>query len=42
MAFFIVSPSSAKEKFTALQKAGVHIAQSPAELGLTIKKATGW
>lgn len=33
---------TAKEKFAALEKAGVTIVKSPADLGSGIKKATGW
>jgi len=33
---------TAAEKFAALEKAGVHTVQSPAELGKGVKEATGW
>lgn len=33
---------TAKEKFAALEAAGVHTVQSPAEIGLGIKEVTGW
>jgi succinyl-CoA synthetase alpha subunit len=33
---------TAAEKFAALEKAGVHTVQSPAELGAGVKAATGW
>lgn len=33
---------TAEEKFSALEKAGVHIVRSPADLGKGIAKATGW
>lgn len=33
---------TAKEKFAALEAAGVHTTQSPAELGSAVKAATGW
>lgn len=33
---------TAAEKFAALEKAGVHTVQSPAELGKGIQQATGW
>ena len=33
---------TATEKFSALEQAGVTIVSSPAELGLGIKRATGW
>lgn len=33
---------TAAEKFAALEKAGVHTVQSPAELGKGVQQATGW
>lgn len=33
---------TAKDKFAALEAAGVHTVQSPAEIGLGIKEVTGW
>lgn len=33
---------TAEEKFQALSDAGVHITKSPAEIGSTLAKATGW
>jgi len=33
---------TADDKFAALEKAGVTITRSPAELGLAVKQATGW
>ena len=33
---------TAAEKFAALEKAGVHIVRSPAELGKGVQQATGW
>ena len=33
---------TAEEKFKALKAAGVHITESPAEIGSTLAKATGW
>lgn len=33
---------TAKEKFKALEAAGVHTTTSPANLGLTLKEVTGW
>ena len=33
---------TAAEKFAALEKAGVHTVQSPAELGKGVQDATGW
>lgn len=33
---------TAKEKFAALEKAGVHTVKSPAELGNKVAEATGW
>ena len=32
---------TAEDKFRAMEKAGVHIARSPADLGVTVKKAMG-
>ena len=32
---------TAEDKFRAMEKAGVHIARSPADLGITVKKAMG-
>jgi succinyl-CoA synthetase alpha subunit len=32
---------TAEDKFRAMEKAGVHIARSPADLGTTVKKAMG-
>ena len=33
---------TAADKFAALEKAGVHTVQSPAELGKGVQQATGW
>ena len=33
---------TAKEKFAALEAAGVHTVRSPAEMGLGVKQVTGW
>lgn len=33
---------TAKEKFAALEKAGVHTVQSPADIGKAVADATGW
>lgn len=33
---------TAKEKFAALEAAGVHTVRSPAEIGLGVKQVTGW
>ena len=33
---------TAKDKFAALQKAGVHTVESPADIGKAVKEATGW
>ncbi len=33
---------TAKEKYEALKAAGVHVVQSPAEMGLGVKEVTGW
>jgi len=33
---------TAADKFAALEKAGVHTVQSPAELGMGVQQATGW
>lgn len=33
---------TAADKYTELEKAGVHITKSPAEIGVAVKEATGW
>jgi len=33
---------TADDKFAALEAAGATITRSPAELGLAVKRATGW
>ena len=33
---------TAKEKFKALEEAGVHTVRSPAEIGKGVREITGW
>ena len=39
--FIAGGKGTAEDKFRAMEKAGVHIARSPADLGITVKKAMG-